>query len=304
VNWAYLKSKASVLLKNPYINGLRGVPLPQATGEAAQLEIGRALLRGGVLVARVGETEGAATKQYLLQRHARSGPLAPYDAAVVERLKATAGFFPTTDDAIDELSRLYLRAIDEIDIYAAWTRHDAALCPPAARRVRLIDLDPFFTTVRWTLALAGRRICIVNPFVDTMTAQYPRRAALFDRPVLPDFDLVFVRAPMTHCESEVGQQTWLGNLQHMQDQVSELDPDILIIGAGAYGLPLGAAAKAAGRSAVVLGGSTQLLFGIKGNRWENDRQYRRLFNEHWVRPSEGERPAGFSAMEIKGGAYW
>lgn len=40
--------------------------------------------------------------------------------------------------------------------------------------------------------------------------------------------------------------------------------DTAIIGCGAYGMPLAAQIKNAGRQAIHLGGAVQLLFGIKG----------------------------------------
>ena len=75
-------------------------------------------------------------------------------------------------------------------------------------------------------------------------------------------------------------------------------------GAGAYGLPLASFAKQLGRQAIHLGGVTQILFGIKGRRWE--REYAdstaRLFNEHWVRPLPAETPAHKDRIEK--GCYW
>lgn len=305
MNWKYLKSKASVLLKIPQVNALRGAPLPHFTGEAAQITVARKIEeRKGCLIARVGETEGRAVAHYLRERLGLSTKPPPYEDELMSRLKLFAGYFPICDESIDQLAQLYVSAVASIDIYAAWTRYDGQLCPPNATRVRLIDLDPFFTTRRWTLALKGRRVCIVSPFVDTMLAQYPKRSKFFPVPVLPDMDLVYVKAPMTHCETDTSGQSWNANLTRLTNLVLESRAEVVIIGAGAYGLPIGASARDQGMAAVVLGGSTQLLFGIKGNRWENDRQYSRIFNEHWVRPSEPERPPGFQNLEIKGGAYW
>lgn len=305
MNVAYLKSKASVLLKIPLINALRGVPMPQLTGEAAQTLLARKIEEDkGCLIARVGETEARATVHFL--RHRLAAPLdqLPYGNALLSKLRLGAGFFPVNNDTVDQLARLYLSAVADISVYAAWTPHDALLCPPQARRVRLIDLDPFFTQRRWTMALEGRRVCIVSPFVDTMRTQYPLRNKYFPTPVIPAMDLTYVRAPMTQCETDTSGQNWYDNLTNLTDSVLSTGAEVVIIGAGAYGLPLGAAVSRQGMTAIVLGGSTQLLFGIKGARWENDRQYRAMFNEHWVRPSELERPPGYQNLEIKGGAYW
>jgi hypothetical protein len=284
---------------------LRGAPLPHYMGETAPIEIARQLSQDvPCLIARVGETEGRATTHYLLHRIAVPNKVKEYDPELKSRLKLLAGYFPTTENSIDELARLYLSAINAIDIYASWTKHDRVLCPSTSKRVRLVDLDPFFTQHKWTLALKDRRVCIVSPFIDTMRSQYHRRTMLFPVPVLPDMHLVFVRAPMTHCETDTTGQSWFDNLSRLYDKVLETRADAVIIGAGAYGLPLGAKAKSHGINTIVLGGSTQLLFGIKGRRWENDRQYRALFNEHWVRPSSFEQPPGFADFEVKGGSYW
>jgi hypothetical protein len=302
---SYVKSKLSVLLKFSAINRLRGVPFPTFKGEAAQLEISRLLLCGKpVIVARVGETEGAAASFYLKNRVTRGSCKLPYPDELKSRLKLLAGYFPITDLSIDVLASSYLKAIEDIDMHAVWTPHDAVLKPNSLKSCRLIDIDPFFTKRKWTQSLVGLKVCVVSPFVDSMKEQYKRREVLFKDEVLPDFQLFFSRAPMTHCESDVDGQDWFENKRKLVESVAAHRPDIVIIGAGAYGLPVAADLKQLGISSVVMGGSTQLLFGLRGTRWENDRQYARLMTDAWVRPAKTERPDGFGDFEIKGGAYW
>ena len=298
--WTRTKRWLSPLLNVPSINALRGVPMPDVTGDAAQLAIADAVTRGAVLVARIGETEGRAVAFYLAHR-ARS---LPYPPALAHHVKFGAGYFPTDDAAIDRLARLYQEAIAGIDLYAAWTPHDRQLVPPAARTCRLIDLEPMFTRQRWTLALAGKRVAVVSPLTDSIAAQYARRDALFDAPTLPAFDLVTVRAVQTQCDQDVAGQDWFANLEQLDAEIATTRADVVLIGAGAYGLPLGARAKARGQAAVVLGGATQLLFGIMGSRWMTYASYRALLNPAWIRPAPHERPAGYDKLELTGGAHW
>ncbi len=138
-----LKSKASVLLKYKYINLLRGVPLPDVTGENAQKIIASAILDGRKLVARVGSVEARAVAFYLKKRCNNSLEI-PYPEDLRRNLKYLAGFFPCTDQSIDDLCRLYLNAISEIDLYAAWNQFDRSLIPKHSITCRLHDLDPFF----------------------------------------------------------------------------------------------------------------------------------------------------------------
>jgi len=53
-----------------------------------------------------------------------------------------------------------------------------------------------------------------------------------------------------------------------------------------------------------LAGATQLLFGIKGKRWEEFIvwPYANLFNEHWVRPGIKEKPK--NANIVEDACYW
>ena len=98
----------------------------------------------------------------------------------------------------------------------------------------------------------------------------------------------------------------------MEDEMDKTDYDICLIGCGAYGFPLAAHAKRKGKKAVHLGGALQLLFGIKGKRWEAkdyatkwhlpQDAYSSLFNEYWVRPSINETPS--TALKVEGGCYW
>ena len=88
----------------------------------------------------------------------------------------------------------------------------------------------------------------------------------------------------------------------MKEQIRKIDFDIAIIGCGAYAFPLGAYVKKLGKKAIVLAGATQILFGIKGRRWDNHPVISKLYNEYWVRPKENEKPKQYSRIE--GGCYW
>lgn len=299
-----IKRRLGPLLDIPAVNALRGVPMPHVTGEAAQATISRMIIEGGKLIARVGETEGRAAAWFLRNRVGRHDAVPPYEPINRERLKLLAGYFPTGDSDIDRLAARYVADIARIDLYAAWTPHDRLLAPARARLCRLIDIEPFFSTQRWTLALAGKRVTIVSPFKATIMAQWAKRPALFATPTMPDCDLKVVQAPQTQCEEDVVGQSWFANLARLDDNVVATEPEVVIIGAGAYGLPLGAAAARRGASAVVMGGSTQLLFGIMGNRWLPIPAYAALQTPAWTRPGAEERPAGFEKFETAGGAYW
>ena len=63
--------------------------------------------------------------------------------------------------------------------------------------------------------------------------------------------------------------------------------------------------KRNGKKAIHMGGATQLLFGIRGQRWENYIEhfdYNQFMNDYWVRPSSEETPQ--QSKNVEGGCYW
>ena len=91
---------------------------------------------------------------------------------------------------------------------------------------------------------------------------------------------------------------WFEALDLMYNEAMSKDFDVAIIGCGAYGFPLAAKLKAAGKIAIHMGGATQYLFGVTGARWGKSK----LVNENWIRPFPEERPEGYKTVED--GCYW
>ena len=56
------------------------------------------------------------------------------------------------------------------------------------------------------------------------------------------------------------------------------------------------------KSSIHLGGATQILFGIKGHRWDTHDVISSFYNDHWVRPSKEETPEKAKINEE--GCYW
>jgi hypothetical protein len=57
--------------------------------------------------------------------------------------------------------------------------------------------------------------------------------------------------------------------------------------------------KAAGKQAVHLGGITQILFGIHGKRWDEDKNHQFLqkyYSDAWVRLTDKEKPKGANVV--------
>ena len=228
---------------------------------------------------------------------------------ILHTLHHNAGFFPESKQHMLKFAELMKWATSQVNLMGVWFNpmeeymiatygHNVEYC-------RLHSLDPFIAPNPWSAKLEGKKVVVIHPFADTIRAQYAKREQLFpDRNVLPSFDLRIVRAVQTITGNKDDRfSTWFEALDYMYNEAMSQDFDVAVIGCGAYGFPLAAKLKAAGKIAIHLGGVTQLLFGIKGRRWtvEYNGAYPEMMkNPAWVHPSE--RPDRFETIE--GGAYW
>lgn len=235
----------------------------------------------------------------------KSGPFW-WDSAIKDNFHRVAGFFPTTDECLMRFGRQVKQDCAEIDVLASWLpreREAMARFFPAASVISIGRFNPFFADHPWTRALAGKRVLVVLPFENSVRSQYARREKLFANPdVLPAFSLLTYRPVVSHGGENPPFPTWFDALEKMNADIAAIDFDVAIVGAGAYGMSLAAAIKRSGRKAVHFGGATQILFGIRGRRWESMPQYQALFNDFWVRPSADETPVKVQGVE--GGCYW
>ncbi len=268
------------------------------------------------MITRFGTTElstiVSATTPFTLKNTVRlaSGDLyvanIGIDDSVVDGICKLSGFFPADPRLVQKFVELTMSDIKYIDILASWCVQEKALKKELAlaTKIRFRDLEPYMHQLPWSRVLKGKKVLVIHPFTETIQEQYKKRSLLFDNPlVLPEFDLFTIKAVQSIAGSKTQFATWFDALESMKQQINMIDFDIAIIGCGAYGMPLAAHVKRIGKKAVHLGGQTQLLFGIKGKRWETGHdKIKAMFNEHWVYPSDNEKPKNFTVVE--GGAYW
>ena len=226
-----------------------------------------------------------------------------WDSSALERFELNAGFFPTEEPFLSKYCEYIISNLCEVDILASWINREIEFTAELekAKKVNLHSIEPFFSNTKWTHALKNKTVLVIHPFDGLIKKQFFKRDQLFNG-LLPDFEIKVLKAVQSSAGSESGFEDWFEALNYMLDEVKTIDFDIAIIGAGAYGMPLAMEIKKLGKVAVHMGGVTQLLFGIKGRRWEADLRYNSLFNKNWVNPTKKYVPK--KASEIEGGCYW
>lgn len=225
----------------------------------------------------------------------------------IESLYNNAGFFPKTQAAVEKFVSIYRNACTDLDVAGMvggrgedYFFHNYA--PDLQRYINLTSLEPYYSQHPWSAVLQGKRVLVVHPFSESIKSQYKKHSSLFENPdVLPDFTLLTFKAVQTIGDNTAGFDSWFDALQYMKDEISKLDFDIAILGCGAYAFPLASHIKQIGKKSIIMGGATQILFGIKGSRWDNH-PIAKFYNENWVRPRENERPQ--ASQSVENGCYW
>lgn len=269
------------------------------------------------MVARLGSTELLCVSNYVGVKHkgdysriipfVRSEtPAWWWEPSMMSQMEKWSGFFPPNIESLEKFSEMMLQDMKMVDLLGSWCENEYyfKLELSGAKRVVLEDLEPFFTEKPWTWALKGKKVVVVHPFDESIRSQYLKRSDLFENQLLPEFSLRTVKAVQSLGGISNGFANWFEALEWMKNEIQKEPYDICILGCGAYGFPLAAHVKRQGKTAIHLGGVTQLLFGIKGKRWDDFKSYpyQNLYNNQWVRPGETERPKTFQGVE--NGCYW
>jgi len=258
------------------------------------------------MIARFGGTELSCVLEYLHLKKKLHNKI-EFSENVKYDMKNLSGFFPTDEASLIKFSELMISCIPNIDILGSWIPREIYFKKMIkAKTISLLDLEPYNHDNPWSRILHGKRVLVIHPFSKTIKQQYLKRDKLFvNKDVLPEFELETITAVQSIAGNDCGFKDWFEALESMKAEITIKKYDIAIIGCGAYGFPLASFVKDQGKKAVHLGGATQLLFGIKGRRWEieYDKNYLSKFcYEHWVRPSEEETPINNKIVE--NGCYW
>lgn len=277
------------------------------------------------MVSRFGAVEISALTNYLGIKSAKHSVLKYimdkepqwwWNDGVRYCMKNNAGFFPNTDENLCKFSELILNDLQDIDILISWQPDEYRFISYMKKnipRIHYVTIDSFMCEEPWTYYLKGKKVLVVHPFAQEIEDQYRNnRTKLFKNPkVLPEFKLITYPSVQSIGGNSL-YKSWFDALKKMENDISTIDFDICLLGCGAYGMPLAAYIKRMGKTAIHIGGSLQLLFGIRGARWEDSLYgigihheqgaYCKHFNEHWIRPYKQSMVK--NSKQVDNGCYW
>ena len=204
------------------------------------------------------------------------------------------------DNGIRRYHRINLNAMNSLDAigtYAEMFMCDAVLeTVPNIKNILIFGLDALYSldevSLKWTQALKGKRVLIVSPFYKEIELQYEKRNLLWKDGRLPDFSIEFDPSIW------VAERGFFESLDIVANRVIVRNFDIALLACGSIGIPLASEIKKAGKKAVHMGSAMNLLFGLKGKRWDG----KGIYNEYWIRPGDDTKPTYADGLD--GETYW
>lgn len=223
-------------------------------------------------------------------------------------LCSNAGFFPNNIKLTESFYNVYVDAMKKIDVLGSYIYGEKDFFEElkTAKKVNIEGYYyPFFFKKPWTQLLRGKKVLVVCPFDKEVVSQYKKRKLIWggrSEEILPDFNLIVYKSVQSMLGIKTEYNTWFEALAKMEEDISKIDFDVALIGCGAYGMPLSAFVKSLGKQAIHLAACTQVLFGIRGKRWDDLNSVNKYMNEYWIRPYADNIPE--EAKRIENGCYW
>lgn len=235
-----------------------------------------------------------------------------------EYLATGGGIFPRNTASYHEYAQAYIKALGQIDYLGMWHNDGemklVSTFAPQAKLANYLGLEPYLNYHKpWTQALADKRVLVVTSFAQTMTQQisniskvwmnFQKKTGQILIPESASFEVV--KFPYGF-DPEVQQKygSWQKIMEMMTAEISAKNFDVAILGCGAYSLLLADRIKKSGKSAIHLGGSTQILFGIRGSRWEDKSWFLENLNDYWTYPLDEDKPQEKAMKNCENACYW
>lgn len=237
-----------------------------------------------------------------------------YFRGVNSVMKNNAGIKLSNVESVMKYSELYLDAFENSEIFSAWDSggnvhkyieesHDGIVSIYGETRTVIwsyaLDIYNYIYNSPWTTAFRGKRILIISSFAESISEKIPIREKIYGIDLFPECVITTILPPQTHGGNESREfDIELSDFCERLDAIRDTY-DIALVSCGGYCNPVCNHIFKSGKSAIYVGGTIQMMFGILGNRWlqETPDIVRLYINSSWSRPKMNERPKGFENIE-------
>ena len=240
---------------------------------------------------------GIGSETYSTYHYETTGTIGRY-----ETLDNNAGIYYKNEADIKRYNTYYSNALKNSDALACWTDNILKEQSYFIEKYKLPKLhyqviEPFYqiekNIIPFTHYLNDKKILIISPFIDSFIEQMDKQFKLYKNTniFLPKQKFVYYKSLNTSAGNRIeGHSNWMHTYLQMIKEIKELDFDVALVSCGGYGLPICNYIKEhMNKSSIYVGGGLQLFFGVIGNRWLSDPDWRqRIFESpsDFIRPKE------------------
>jgi len=215
-----------------------------------------------------------------------------------------AGIFPYNTESYHQYATAFIAALGDIDHLGIWHNEgEMKLVSTFSSETKIgyvQGLEPYLIPHQpWSHALANKTVLVVTPFAKTLTEQMPKLSNVWMKYEQKNGQILIpkstkftvVKFPYGF-DPEIQQKygSWENLIVQVSTEIEKYNFDVALLGCGGYSLILGAKIKKMGKSAIHLGGATQVLFGIRGSRWEQIPWFLENLNDYWTYPLAEDKP--------------
>jgi hypothetical protein len=226
---------------------------------------------------------------------------------ILKQLHINAGFY---GDCYEDFYKEYSSGISCADIQVQWDGYlsevqNYLFSKYSKNSIKVSNraLEPFYFDDPWSAELKNKKVLVIHPFSEKIKEQYKNKENIWLNPnILPNFKLLTYK-PVQSIGGVGPHKDWKESLEIMKNDISKINFDVALLGCGSYGLPLVNYIKTIlGKTSIYIGGGLQILFGIKGKRWDNHKIISNFYNENWIYPTKEDKSKHYKRVE--GGCYW
>ena len=224
-------------------------------------------------------------------------------------LYVNAGIFCEDDFDLREWCIEYIKAIKNVDYMLQWCpeQGDQTVIQSIWQGKELFfdfaGLEPFtLGQDGWHNYLSDKTLLVIAPFKDTILKQVEKYPLLWNGSMVKEVKIV--KSPYSEALTGKKPIKWQNKLDKMLDDINDIGEfDVATVGCGGFSLLVCDYIKSLGKPSIHLGGGNQLLFGIRGKRWDASfAKYDWYGTKDWIRPITEEIPQYNNLVE--GGCYW
>jgi len=238
------------------------------------------LRQGNVEATAIMQTKGSSTN-------------GAHQEGIYEQMYTNAGFYGNEKN-YKNWKNEYIKALINMDCHL-----DVVSCPsfaicgdvltklniwcPTLAYMERID---FWINMLEIFKKFNKKICVVSYFADEMAIQYKNIKNIFPHSDLSKINIRFVSSWNTIKGNET-HKNWCDTFEKLKNKINNTDDDIYMVSCGCYGLPLCNYLKnKKNKNSIYVGGLLQMLFGLKGKRWEERPFMNKYYNKHWKYPAK------------------